>query len=364
MSINKQLSKKILTIGPDYRNHRGGIGAVIDIYNKYFYKLNFVPTYRVGSALYKSYVFLVGLLKISYTLLRNRKIMIVHIHGASEGSFYRKFICFVISKYVYRKKIIYHVHGAEYHLYFAKSKAIRKLAIRKFINNVDCLICLSESWKQFFEENFNTKKIEILPNIIDYPVIREKKGDTKKIRFLFLGIIDNRKGIFDVIEVIKNNVDMFDHKIELFIGGNSEVIKLQNLIEKYQISNIVKFLGWIQNEIKLQYLQNTDVYILPSYNEGLPISILEAMSYGKPIISTDVGGIPEIVKNNENGFLLTPGNLEQIEKSMKYFIENPQDIEKFGKNSIKMVEKHLPNSVVLQLENLYNQILNHSKKCD
>ena len=100
---------------------------------------------------------------------------------------------------------------------------------------------------------------------------------------------------------------------------------------------------------------------MPSYIEGLPISILEAMSYGKPIISTNVGAIHEIVKNNENGFLISPGNLEQIEKSIKHFIENPQDIEKFGKVSAKMAEKYLPDSVILQLESIYNEILNYSK---
>jgi len=361
MSVNRQISEKVLTIGPEHRNHRGGIGAVIDIYSKYFEIFNFIPTYKSGSALYKIYVFFIGLLKISYTLLRNRKIKIVHIQGASYGSFYRKYTCFLISKYLFGKKVIYHVHGGEFHLFFAKSGTIAKKIFRKFINNVDCLICLSESWKLFFEENFNPKKTEILPNIIDFPIIKEKNKDPEKVSFLFLGLVCDNKGIFDAIEVIKNNIDLFDNKIELIIGGNGEVTKLQNIIEKYQIGNIVKFVGWIQNETKIEYLQNADIYILPSYIEGLPISILEAMSYRKPIISTNVGAISEIVKNNENGFLITPGNFEQIEKSIKYFIENPQDIEKFGNVSAKMVEKYLPNSVILKLEHIYNEILNYSK---
>lgn len=364
MKISKKTSEKILTIGPEYHNHRGGIGAVIDIYNKYFDGFNFIPTYKEGSALFKTYVFLIGLLKISYTLLRNRNIEIVHIHGSSRASFYRKFICFIISKYLFKKKVIYHIHDGTYHLFYAHSKTVTRKMIRMFVNHVDCLICLSESWKLFYEENFKAKSIVILPNIIDYPVIKERKKDTRKIHFLFLGLISNNKGIFDLIEVIKNNIDAFDNKIELIIGGNGEVDRLQKLIEEYRIGHIVKFVGWVQNEIKVQYLHNIDVYILPSYNEGLPISILEAMSYRKPIISTNVGGIPEIVKNNENGFLISPGNLGQIEKSIKYFIKNPHDIEKFGHISEKMVEKYLPESVILHLENVYYQIyqiLNHTK---
>ena len=357
MYIDKKISEKILTIGPDYRNHRGGIGAVIDIYCKYFDEFYFIPTYKEGTALYKCYLFFIAIPKIIYILSCNRKIMIVHIHGSSYGSFFRKFIFFVISKYIFRKKIIYHVHSGRFHLFFGKSNTIVKNMIRKFINNVDCLICLSESWKLFYEENFNPKRIEILPNIIDYPNIKEKMEDKEKIRFLFLGLISKNKGIFDIIEVIKNNIDLFENKIELIIGGNGETIKLQKHIERYKIGNIVKFVGWIKNEIKLKYLQNSDVYILPSYNEGLPISILEAISYEKPIISTTVGGIPEVVNNNENGFLISPGNLEQIEKSMKHFIENPQDIEKFGAASAKIAEKYLPNAVMQQLSTIYQSLI-------
>lgn len=357
MYIDKKLSRKILTISSDYRDRGGGIDAVIAIYSKYFEIFNFIPTHKAGSALLKIYTFFIGLLKISYTLLRNRSIIIVHIHGSSYDSFYRKFICFVISKYIFRKKIVYHIHSGKFHLFFTQSKTNVKKMIRNIINNVDCLICLSESWKQFFEDNFNPKKVNVLPNIIDYPIIKDRNKDDKKIIFLFLGLIGSNKGIFDLIEVIKDNYHAFDGKIELIVGGNGEVDRLQNLIGKYQIAHIVKFVGWVQNEVKIQYLQDSDVYILPSYNEGLPISILEAMSYGKPVISTNVGGIPEVVKNNENGFLITPGNLEQIEQSMRYFMVNPQDIEKFGKISMELVKKHLPDSVFLQLENIYKEIL-------
>ena len=357
MSIDKQISEKILTLGPDYRNHRGGSGAVIGVYSKYFDVFNFIPTYKVGSVVYKICVFFIAILKIIFTLVRNRNIKIVHIHGSSNGSFYRKFICYVISKYLFRKKIIYHIHGNAPHLFYIQSKTMRKKMFREFINNTDMIICLSEYWKQFFKDNFSPKKIEIVPNIIDYPIMMKKNNQWGKIIFLFLGLIGDRKGLFDVIEVIKNDIDVFDNKIELIIGGNGEVVKLQKIIEKYQIGNIVKFVGWVQHETKVQYLQDSDVYILPSYNEGLPVSILEAMSYGKPIISTNVGGIPEIVKNNENGFLINPGNFEQIESSIKHFIENPHDIEKFGNISLKIVEKHLPSSVVLHLEKIYYEML-------
>ena len=102
--LPKEISQHILTIGPDYRNHRGGIGAVIEIYSKYFEKFKFLPSFKVGSALFKSIFFISFVFKLTFKLIFDRKIKIVHIHGASYGSFFRKFICFAIAKYIFRKK--------------------------------------------------------------------------------------------------------------------------------------------------------------------------------------------------------------------------------------------------------------------
>ena len=109
----------------------------------------------------------------------------------------------------------------------------------------------------------------------------------------------------------------------MYIGGNGEIQRLKELINKHNIEDIVEFLGWISSMEKAIILNSTDVYILPSYNEGLPISILESMSYGKAIISTNVGGIPEIVRNKENGLLINPGELKQMEQAIDFFLENP-----------------------------------------
>ena len=355
--IDKQLSAKILTLGPDYRNHRGGSGAVISVYSKYFEIFNFIPTYKEGSGLYKIVVFCMAFCKLLYVLIRNKKIRIVHIHGSVNASFYRKFICFVTAKYLFGKKVIYHIHSDAPDVFFNQSNAMRKKMFRGFIRTADMIVCLSSSWRQYFTDNFSPRKIEIVPNIIDYSIILKSDIQRDKIVFLFLGLIGDRKGIFDVIEVINQNRHAFADKMELIIGGNGETDKLQQLIEKYRIGKIIRFVGWVQQETKIRYLQDSDVYILPSYSEGLPVSVLEAMAYGKPVISTNVGGIPEIVKHKENGFLIQPGNLAEIHQSMQYFMDNPRDIEKYGAISAKIVEKHLPDSVVSQLEEIYNEML-------
>jgi len=355
--IPSDLTSKILTIGPDYRNHRGGVGAVIEVYSRYFEKFNFIPSYKPGSGLYKVAVFILGLIKLVYTLITNREIVIIHIHGASYGSFYRKYVVFIIGKYIFRKKIIYHIHGGGFQLFYNKSNSFSKRLIEKLLGQSNFVICVSQSWYEYYVRNFKFQAIELLPNIIDYPTILKKSSETGNITFLYLGLICEQKGIFDLLKVIVKNKEQYRGKIKLLIGGNGETHRLMDLIEKHKINDIVEFLGWITKEDKINALNMADVYILPSYNEGLPISILEAMSYGRAIISTNVGGIPEIVRNKENGLIIEPGNQEQLEQSLDYFLENPEDIKKYGAVSVKLVQNYLPDSVLGKLFDIYKTVL-------
>jgi len=342
IKISSDISSNILTVGTDYHNHRGGVGAVIEVYNQYYEVFNFIATHRPGSSIFKIYIFILSLFKLIIALISNKKIKIIHIHGASYGSFYRKYIIFIISKYFFRKKIIYHIHGGGYKDFYKESNIVSKRLIRNLLSKADVVICLSQSWVEYFEQNFRIKRLIVLANIIDYPVLNEYSARKDIITFLFLGLICKEKGIFDLIEVIGKGQEQFRARIKLLVGGNGEIQHLRELIKKYQIEDIVEFLGWISSVEKASVLNNSDVYILPSYHEGLPISILESMSYAKAVISTKVGGIPEIVGNNENGLLIDPGNLEQIKQSLIFFIENPKKIEEFGVISAQKAQKYLP----------------------
>ena len=127
----------------------------------------------------------------------------------------------------------------------------------------------------------------------------------------------------------------------------------------WSIPFLVVYLPYVSFE-KLgnkQILLNiADAYILPSYNAGLPISVLEAMSYSLPIISTRVGGIPEIVKDGINGLLINPGDKKAIYDSIVSLMNNKELRENMGKQSKDIVKEHLPIYVESQLKQLYNSL--------
>ena len=357
IKISKDISSRILTISTDYNNHKGGIGAVVEVYMKYFEAINFIKTHKNGSVLFKIYTFFISLFKLIWTLLFNRKIKIIHIHGSSYGSFYRKFIVFAVGKYIFRKKIIYHIHGGAFKLFYETTDRYSRGLIEHMLRKVDLVITLSESWNEYYKNNFDIRRITILPNIIDYPGNEANTAKSDVLIFLFMGLICNAKGIFDLVEVIAGKKERYRSRIKLLIGGNGEVKRLKDLIRNYSIEDIIEFMGWVTREEKEIVLKKTDVFILPSYREGLPVSILESMSYGKAIIATNVGGIPEVVRDRENGLLIVPGELKQLENSLDFFIQNPELIKEYGIVSERIVQKYLPHSVLKDLTCIYESLL-------
>jgi glycosyltransferase involved in cell wall biosynthesis len=129
------------------------------------------------------------------------------------------------------------------------------------------------------------------------------------------------------------------------------------LISQYDLGQLVEFVGWVGGEKKTHLLQQCDVLILPSYNEGLPISILEGMSYRMPIISTPVGGIPEIITTNVNGVLVTPGNCDEIFAAIMRYISDRSLIATEGQKSAEMVGEYYPEAVQRHLEQIYSKLL-------
>ena len=353
-----ELGKQVLYVAPNIC-WKGGISSVVMEYKKAIRTFQYQPstTSEDIRITFISFPWLV--LTFCLTLLTKRHIKIIHIHGASQGSFYRKYIFFLLAKYVFRKKVVYHIHGAMYHLFYENASSFIQKRVRHFINTTDCLIVLSGWWKAYFEENFQPRMIRIIPNIVSATRkedITYKQADS--IKFLFLGRIGERKGVYDLLEVLHQHQRELASNYVLKLGGDGETKKLQRLIEQYRLEDTVKFLGFVTGSEKEQLLREADVYILPSYNEGLPISILEAMSFGLPILSTRVGGIPEVVLPHKNGLLMEAGDQPAMYEAIKFFIDHPNKIREYGTLSYEIVaQRYFPKPVMKALTEVYTHLL-------
>jgi glycosyltransferase involved in cell wall biosynthesis len=352
--ILQELSKRILFLGVSMKT-KGGMTAVLVSYDKYIENMQFIPTWKLGNKLIKSGYALQAITRMWLKCIFDRNIKIIHIHGAANASFYRCKIFINLAKKL-KKKVILHEHAADFVEFYQNSND--KTNINQTLNKCDCLIVLSESWKEYFSSiGVDKNKIYVLNNIVSPPNFKDVPRKDNKLHLMFMGEISIRKGGFDLLQAISDNKEYFKDKLLLRMGGNEVDGDIQTFIKQHQLEEFVSYEGWISGNKKTECLNWEDVYILPSYNEGLPIAILEAMSYKHPIISTPVGGIPEIIKTQENGILVHPGNKKEIAEAIKYYIEHPENIKIHGEKAYQTVQDFFPQKVFTDLTHIYQSLL-------
>ncbi len=357
MRIEKEICQKLVMTGVKYKdNHPGGISAVVQYWSKYFDDLQYYPTFKEGSKLSKIWIFGWSVTRLWFRMHFDKKVRILHAHTAA-GTDYRRTSFIVKMAKKAGLKVVLHSHASSFKDFFADSSDIEKSKILDILKMADVLIVLSNSWKEYFTGiGVPEDKIVILHNIAAYPTQMDVEKKENEVRLLFMGEIGERKGVFDLLRAISEHQQEFEDKIELRIGGNKQEEKLMSVIIGNGLQEFVKFEGFVTGEKKIDLLNWANVYILPSFNEGLPISILEAMSYKMPIISTPVGGIPEVV-DGSNGVLVTPGASDEIYVAISKYVKNPELIEIHGNSSFDKVQTYMPDYVICDLKNLYERLL-------
>ena len=348
----EKIFTKVLFIAPD--DKYGGIGSVVRTYAKHMKGFTCIATYPSASIQSKTLFYLLSVLQIIKRLSLDANIRIIHLHSASNGSFLRKALIALVGM-TFGKKIIFHLHGGSFKDFYMKA-SIFKPAIRMVLKKSDVVICLSQQWHEYYSNVLG------LPNVvcISNPVELSDGEDYFKVgpvlTLLFLGKICDDKGIFDLIEYLRTSKYFLKNKIRLFVGGVGEHDRLLTIIADPFFNGNIEYHGWVEDSIKRQLLEEADIFILPSRFEGLPVSILEAMAFRKPIIATDVGGIPSIVKNGVNGWLLDPQNLSQLDSVFEQIFDNRPLLHSYGLNSYREASKYSSKEVIKTLSIMYESL--------
>jgi len=315
---------KITMLGPSLLQ-QGGISGYEKLFLEYVpseVKIFHIITHEEGSVAFKIMVFLKAILKFVWILL-TQEIDIVQLQISQRGSVLRQAIMIFVA-WLFRKRIIIHAHGSQFHIFYAGlAKSIQKL-LNWIFGRCQKLIVLSESWKSFYIENLSLKpeQVVVFYNPVKVPVEVPHRLVSKKINLLFLGRIGQRKGAFDLIKAFSLLPIEYKNRSSLIMAGDGDLEQAGNLIKSLDLENHIKLPGWIELDERDILLTQADVFVLPSYNEGLPLAMLEAMAWELPVIVTPVGGIAEIVTQSENGLIVKPGNIEELSNALKLLIEN------------------------------------------
>lgn len=298
--------KKILVISvPNYA--KGGVASVVSTFmkNNYVnsrYSIRYYFTHESGGSLKKHLSFFYFLVRFPFFLLCN-DFDGAHVHGSLKGSFFRK-ACFLFWLKIYKIPVVYQCHAAQVDDFFSNS--LKKYIVNKIFKQYDLRLCLGNCWKSNFE-NITGLKWNVLHNpVATFPF---EKSQHEEFNLVFMGELSKRKGIRDLIEafsLVKND------NAKLYVAGSGDIDGLTDFCNELGVKNRVEFLGWIDSEQKGSLLSIADVVVLPSYAEGLPISILEAMSASVAVITTPVGAIGDAITHDINGLLVPPGNIYEL----------------------------------------------------
>ena len=323
-------------------------------------KNHHIVTLPNGSTVTKILVFIRALGLLSWRLL-TKEVNLVHIHVAERGSAFRQ-ACTTTIAWLFRKPVVLHSHSADFHVFYANLPPIARLGLRWTFCKSTRFIVLSHSWKKFYVENLGLKaeRVIVLPNPVKFPVKIPQRINSGKVTFLFLGRIGERKGVFDLIDAFATIPLTKQQNTRLIIAGDGEGKRARDLIEKLNLNQYITILDWVDEQQRNELLASADVFVLPSYNEGLPMALLEAMSWQLPTITTPVGGIPELVISGVNGLLVNPGEIEQLSDVMQSLIDNEPLRLSLGAAAREAVSPFEVSKYCIQLVNIFTECLDNT----
>ena len=269
------------------------------------------------------FVFAAALLKFSVASLLGQ-IDLLHIHLSIRGSSYRKAVLARAAR-LFRVPYVVHLHGTDYREFWTGSNTALRHAIDLTFLHAEKILVLGNFWAEVVCDRLPSvrSKIVVLPNATAAAKAKASlsRSELDPVRITFLGQLGRRKGTADLLCALANLADFDNWSATLAGDGAVEEAKEQS--RQLGLQSQVHIPGWLGVEERTKLLNATDILVLPSYAENLPMVVLEAFAQGIPVISTPVGAIPEVVKPEHNGLLVSPGDISALTDAIKRLIANP-----------------------------------------
>lgn len=268
--------------------------------------------------------------------------------------------CFVLLTKLCLKKICVHFHAGDFEKSYTSQNKAYQWYMRRVLHTVNTLIVLAEKFKPQFYHCVDPSKIVTLYNCVptQYPdttTLLQKNG--KELTVLFIGYISKAKGAFDLVQAAEIVLSRYPSTKFILCGQPVDIERnityipdphggytmCRTFISEHHLEKQIQLLGYIEGKQKEMFLRNADIFILPTYSEGCGLTVLEAMAYGLPVITTSVGALEEMLTSGQHALFVSPGNYTNIAQSIMTLIENPTLRTTMGKtNRICIETQYMP----------------------
>lgn len=317
-----------------------------------------IPVYRVRFIpFYPSLFYLHGFFLNKLFKKLESKFDLVHVHGTLMPVA-RTALPVIFTSHGTVKKDIDNMPTKSFHFLIVKLLRKQLFNIEKeIVENADMITAVSHSCaKELKGDHTINKEITVINNGVDTNLFIPSENKKEEDYILYTGRLETRKGLIDFIEsakyVCREHAD-----IKFVLTGKGTIRKyLERKVTDLGLKNNFYFAGFVSRSELLEYYQNATVYVLPSYYEGLPTTLLEAMSCGVPSIATDVEGSSELIKDGENGLLVPPRDPERLAEAMMKLLNDDGLKRRFGEAGKRLVRKEFGwDTVVRKVERVYEE---------
>jgi glycosyltransferase involved in cell wall biosynthesis len=314
------------------------------------YTLEVVPTYRSPEPLRRFGTFCSALVRLAAWSLRGRG-RIVHVHGTVRGSMYRKAACVLLARSL-RRRVVLQIHsGAGDIAAFAASRGRLSLALfGAAFSAADVVLAVSAASAEAVERAYGLTGIGVVPNAAP-PIVGIERRAAEPVEVVYLGGFANPAKGGDLMLAALSRALEGSPKLRVSLAGPGDLPPQgQQLLGQHPS---IKWRGWLESEEKNALLRAALVLAMPSRSEGLPMTLLEAMAYGVPVVATRVGGIPEVLEDEVSGLLVPADRPQAIADAILRLVGDSKLREALAHQARRRVERLDAEEVAGRLRSIY-----------
>lgn len=280
---------------------------------------------------------------------------IVHVHTTVRGSLYRKGVFVVLGKAL-RRPVILHVHSGvgDIVAFDARLGRVRRALLRHSIARADRVLSVSAAGASEIERRFGRAGIEIVPNAA--PVVEAGEDDPgdERVQALFLGGFDNLvKGGRELLEALPAILaEPGPAPLVVMAGPGVPPAGAERVLR----GDGVRWAGWLDGAEKERALSRSEIFLLPSLSEGLPVALLEAMAHGRAVVASRVGGIPEVMTDDTDGVLVPPGDPARLAEAVRALAADPERRARLGRAARERARRLNEDEVSGRLDTIYREL--------